>query len=59
MIINRTLYNAWKTYLEEMEKFSKNRLNQFEQLSAVCDSLKQIRAHKLHVSKKSIDQHLK
>ena len=42
-----------------MEKNSKNRLAQFEQLNQIVELLKQIRSRKLQISKKSIDQHLK
>lgn len=59
MIPYRSLYTSWKTYLEEMDKFTKNRLTQFEQLVQICDLLKQIRSRKIQISKKSMDQHLK
>lgn len=53
------MYTSWKIYQEEMEKHAKSRVAQFEQLAAACDQLKTIRTHKLHVSKKCLDTHLK
>ncbi|XP_054163435.1 protein nervous wreck-like [Oppia nitens] len=54
-----SLYTSWKTYLEELDKSSKNRLAQFDQLTQICDLLKQIKTRKVQIAKKSIDQHLK
>lgn len=57
--MTRTLYTAWRQYLEEQERSSKERLAAFEQLAAVADQLKATRAHKLQVSKKFLDNYFK
>lgn len=55
----RALYTSWKTYLEEVDRFSKNRLAQFDQIVSICDTLKQMKTHKTQMGKKAIDHHLK
>lgn len=53
------MYTAWKTYLEELDKVSKSRLSEFEQIGSICDTLKEMKSHKTSVGKKTIDQHLR
>lgn len=55
----RTLYTAWKTYLEEIDRNAKFRLTEFEQVTGFCDQLKEMKSHKSHVAKRTLDQHLK
>ncbi|RWS31761.1 SH3 domain containing protein 5-like protein [Leptotrombidium deliense] len=45
--------------MEEEDKVSKQRLAEFEQLVAACDTLKQMKTHKAQIGKKAIDSHLK
>ena len=42
-----------------MEKQAKQRLTQFEQLSSICEQLKTLRNHKVQITKKCLDTHLK
>ena len=55
----RSLYTAWKTYLEEMDKNAKYRLSEFEQVTQLVDNLNDIKSHKRQVAKRALDQHLK
>ena len=59
MIYFRTLYTAWKTYIDEVDKYSKNRLAQYENYGAICDNLKEMKTHKVKIGKKSVDHYLK
>ena len=55
----RSIYSVWKMYLDELDKVTKNRLLQFEQITPYVDNLKQMKSHKAHIGKKVLDTHLK
>ena len=55
----RSLYTAWKGYLGEVEKVSKTRLGEYEQIASAVDQLKETKSHKSHIAKKYVDHHLK
>ncbi|KAI1278765.1 F-BAR and double SH3 domains protein 2 [Halotydeus destructor] len=55
----KSVYSAWKSYLDDVDQVSKARLTEFDQISKSCDQLKEIRSHKSNIAKKQIDHHLK
>ncbi|RWS17284.1 SH3 domain containing protein 5-like protein [Dinothrombium tinctorium] len=55
----KSLYTVWKQYMEDLDKVSKQRLNEFEQIASACETLKQMKTHKAQIGKKAIDLHLK
>ena len=55
----RSLYSAWKTYLEEVDRNAKYRLSEFDQITCFVDQLKDMKSHKSQVAKRTLDQHLK
>lgn len=55
----KSLYTAWKTYVEEVDRMAKQRLAEFDQVSKSVDQLKEMKSHKGVVSKRALDQHLK
>lgn len=55
----KAFYPAWRGYLGQMERCSKDRLNHFEQMISVVDQLKQLKTHKHQVVKKTMDTYFK
>lgn len=55
----KSVYSAWRKYIEDVEASAKARVAQYEQFYNILDSLKTIRTHKSHNAKKGIDTHLK
>ena len=59
LIARRALYPAWRGYLGQMERCSKDRLQHFEHLVAVVEQLKQMKTHKHQVVKKTMETYFK
>ena len=55
----KALYPAWRGYLGQMERCSKDRLIHFEQMVSVVEQLKQIKTRKHQIVKKTMDTYFK